>query len=151
MKDCHHACEILPGLIVGGTWNLREILAFKPDVLVPLDSLSGYIWETGFRGEILYYPIRDMRILPDDVIRRLVWEILARLDAGKRVAVFCAGGHGRTGYVAACVLAARGIGDPVRWLREHYCGCAVESELQEQAVDKFISAGRRAAANDKPE
>lgn len=137
MNDCHHACEILPGFIVGGTWNLREILALKPDVLVPLDSLTGYIWETGFRGEILYYPIQDMRVLPDDVIRRLVSEILARLDAGKRVAVFCAGGHGRTGYVAACVLAARGISDPVRWLREHYCGFAVESGLQEQAVEKF--------------
>lgn len=140
MNDCHHACEIVPGFIVGGIWNLREILDLKPDVLVPLDSLSGYIWETGFRGEILYYPIRDMRILPDDVIRRLVSEILARLDAGKRVAVFCAGGHGRTGYAAACVLAARGISDPVRLLRERYCGFAVESELQEQAVEKFMAA-----------
>ncbi len=137
MHDCHQAMEILPNLIIGGLWNLEQILAMKPDVLVPLDSLSGYIWETGFRGEILYYPIQDQRILPTDVATRMVGEILERLDAGKRVAVFCIGGHGRTGYAAACVLAARGVQDPVAWLREHYCPFAVETNRQEYGVRAF--------------
>lgn len=139
MNDCHQATEILTGLIVGGLWNLQQILDLKPDVLVPLDSLSGYIWETGFRGEILYYPIRDMDVLPDDVITRLVRDVIARLDAGKRTAIFCAGGHGRTGYAAACVLAACGIREPVIWLREHYCGFAVENDRQEKAIRAFIT------------
>ncbi len=143
MRDCHQATEILPNFIIGGIWNLEQILAMKPDVLVPLDSLSGYIWETGFRGEILYYPIRDQEILPPDVISRLVGEILARLEAGKRVAVFCIGGHGRTGYVASCVLAARGAEDPVTLLRENYCPFAVETNRQEYGVRAFMAQNKR--------
>ncbi len=138
MTDCHTAKEILPGLILGGQRDLRQILAMKPDVLVPLDSLNGYIWEQGFRGEILYYPIQDMRILPIDVISRLVRDVLSRLDEGKRLAMFCAGGHGRTGYAAACVLAARGDPDPIGRVREQYCAYAVENERQEEGVRAYM-------------
>ena len=138
MGDCHTATEVLPGLILGGQRDLQQILAMKPDVLIPLDSLTGYIWDLGFRGEILYYPIQDMRILPLDVIDRLVRDVLARLDSGKRVAVFCVGGHGRTGYAAACILAARGYNDPIRWLREHYCSFAVENARQEEGVRDYM-------------
>ena len=139
MPDCHIASEILPGLIIGGTWNLAQILKMEPDVLVPLDSLTGYVWELGFRGEILYSPIQDMRILPLDVIDRLVADVLRRLDEGKRIAMFCVGGHGRTGYAAACILAARGNPDPITWLRENYCPCAIESPRQEEGIRAYMA------------
>ena len=132
-----HAIEIVPGFVLGGLRCLREILDKQPDVLVPLDRLPGHVWECGFRGEILYYPITDYGVLPRDVLENLVRAILERLNAGKRVALFCAGGHGRTGYVAACVLFQLGKENPIDFLRKNYSMSAVESEEQEQAVERF--------------
>ena len=53
------ANEVIPRLMLGGINELDFMLRWKPDVLVPLDRLPGSVWETGFRGEILYYPITD--------------------------------------------------------------------------------------------
>ena len=132
-----HAKEVVPGLILGGIRDLDDILEMKPDVLVPLEWLPGKIWDKGFRGEILYYPIIDYGILPDDVLEKLVGEVLERLSAGKRVAVFCVGGHGRTGYVASCVLFCLGKKDPISFLRKNYNYSAEESVDQEWAVNLF--------------
>lgn len=68
----HEAKEIVPGLILGGLRDLRQILAMEPEVLAPLDRLPGEVWESGFRGEILYYPITDLGVLPDEVLDKLV-------------------------------------------------------------------------------
>lgn len=131
------AKEIVPGLILGGLREFSTILDMKPDVLFPLDRLPGYIWETGFRGEIIYYPIMDYCVLPDEVLEKLVGAVLDRLREGKRVALFCVGGHGRTGYVAACVLFQLGKRNPIVFLKQNYSPSAVESDEQEQAIDRF--------------
>ena len=135
--------EIVPGLLLGGLRKMQAILDWKPDVLVPLERVPGYIWKEGFRGEIVYYPICDYGTLPDDVLERLVDEVVARLHAGKRTAIFCVGGHGRTGYVSACVLYRLGIGNPIVFLREKYSVFAVESSEQELAVERFIEAEKQ--------
>ena len=132
------ALEIVPGLILGGLRDLPAMLEEKPDVLAPLDRLPGSVWESGFRGEILYCPVTDMGVLPDDVLDGLVGEIAARLRSGKRVALFCAGGHGRTGYVAACVLSRLGQKNPIAILRQSYSPSAVETDAQAEAVFRFI-------------
>ena len=99
-----HAVEVIPGFILGGIYNLEEILYLKPDVLFPLDRLPGWVWNSGFRGEIVYYPITDYDVLPDDVLDKLAEAAAERLRAGKRVGMFCIGGHGRTALPgAACV------------------------------------------------
>ena len=134
--------EIIPGLILGGIADLEEMICMQPDVLVPLDHLSGDIWDTGFRGEILYCPITDYSILPDDVLDWLIGQICLRLRNGKRTAVFCIGGHGRTGYIASCVLFQMGISAPITYLRTHYSRRAVETGEQELAVERFCSAPR---------
>ena len=85
--------EVVPGLILGSLRALNDILDRKPDVLFPLDRLPGWVWETGFRGEIVYYPITDYEALPDDVLDGLVAAVLERLQAGKRVAVFSGKPH----------------------------------------------------------
>ena len=95
--DIQQPVELVPGLILGSLRAMNAILDLRPDVLFPLDRLPGTVWDRGFRGEIVYYPITDASILPDDVLEKLVAEILQRLAAQKRVAIFCAGGHGRTG------------------------------------------------------
>ena len=141
-----HAVEVIPGLILGGIIRLDEIPSLKPDVLVPLDWLPGWVWNSGFRGEIVYCPITDYGILPDDVLDRYAEKIAGLLREGKRVGMFCIGGHGRTGYMASCVLSALGEKQPVRFLREHYSYKAVETLEQEKAVGKF--AGRHEVSVD---
>lgn len=134
-----YAREVIPNLILGGLVNLEEILELEPDVLFPLDSLPGDVWDQGFRGEIRYFPIKDYGILPMDVLERLVKTIAGELDAGKRVALFCHGGVGRSGYVAVCLLHYLGIGgeDPIAWLRESYNPNAVETVSQEESFRRF--------------
>ena len=136
--EAQQPVEIVPGLILGSLRGLNAILDRKPDVLFPLDRLPGWVWDTGFRGEIVYYPIMDYCALPDDVLDRLVAAVLDRLQAGKKAAVFCIGGHGRTGYVAACVLHRLGKENPIDFLRRNYSPSAVESEEQELAVERFL-------------
>ena len=134
--------EIVSDLILGGLRELNEILEAGPDALLPLDRLPGTVWVSGFRGEVVYYPITDMGVLPDDVLDELVDAILARLRAGKRVAVFCAGGHGRTGYVASCVLYRLGYDNPIAFLRKNYSMSAVETDAQGEAVFRYIRRHR---------
>ena len=45
--DRQHAVEVIPGFILGGIYNLEEILYLKPDVLFPLDRLPGWVWNSG--------------------------------------------------------------------------------------------------------
>lgn len=136
-RYCHEATEICPGLLIGGYRDVSRMIEMGAEVLVPLDSLSGGIWDTGFRGEILYCPITDYSVLPDDVLERLVADIIKRLEAGKRLGMFCIGGHGRTGYVAACVLKRKGVENPVAYLHTHYCRGAVETHEQKEAIERF--------------
>lgn len=134
----NRAVEVIPGLILGGYYELKEILSMNPDVLFPLDRAPGSIWDDGFRGEIVYFPITDYSILPDDVLDRLVDAVVERLRAGKRVGLFCIGGHGRTGYVASCVIYMMlGVGKPISYLRDHYTYKAVETMEQVHAIERF--------------
>lgn len=88
---CHEVTEICPGLLISGYRDVARMVQMGADVLVPLDSLSGGIWDTGFQGEILYCPITDYGVLPDDVLEKLVRDIIKRLNDGKRLGMFCIG------------------------------------------------------------
>ena len=133
----HKVTEIYPGVILGGLRDLDDILAMKPDVLVPLDRLPGTVWEDGFRGEILYMPIVDESILPESVLEFFVEQLLERICDKRRIAIFCIGGHGRTGYIASCLLYRLGIKDPITYIRKNYSLQAVETEEQEDAVQAY--------------
>ena len=141
--EAQQPVEIVPGLSLGSLRALNAMLEMKPDVLFPLDRLPGWVWDTDFRGEIVYYPIMDYCALPDDVLEQLVAAVLDRLQAGKRVGIFCIGGHGRTGYVAACVLHQLGKENPVAFLKQNYSPSAVESAEQELAVERFLQRWKR--------
>ena len=138
---CHSGpVEVIDNLLCG---SMREadamVLSHQADVLVPLESLDGGIWNLGFRGEILYYPIPDFGTLPTDVLEELVSRVLLRLRQKKRVGIFCFGGHGRTGYVTAVILGKLGIDDPIRFLRKHYCEKAIESNAQIEHIGKVLN------------
>ena len=143
MNRISEMIEIIPDLLVGSISDVELMLHEGIDVLMPLAFLNGRIWSTGFRGEILYYPIEDMGVLPNDVLQALVDSICSRLDEGRRVGLFCSAGHGRTGYVAACVLARRGIKDPIGYLRTKYSSKAIESEKQIDAVFTYMRSLHR--------
>lgn len=138
-KPCHEVTEITSGLFLGALSQVREMITkFNVDVLVPLDSLDGYIWGLGFRGTIEYCPIKDYGILPYDVYEGLCKKIVAYIKDGKKVGLFCLGGHGRTGYVAAGVLGLLGeVFDPVGVLWDKYCEKSIESIEQLEEIAKI--------------
>ena len=138
MSGFGEMCEIIPGLMIGSKEDVRQMVRKGADVLVPLDSLDGRIWETGFRGEILYFPIEDRKVLPADVLHELVDRICVCLDDERKVGIFCATGHGRTGYIAACVLAKHGIRDPIGYIRRNYSDRAIETDRQETEVLSYM-------------
>lgn len=138
--SCHTGpVEIIKNLFCG---NMEEALgmvsSIRVDTLIPLYSIDPAIWDLGFRGEILYFPIEDYGVLPSDVLEDLVSKILDRLGHGKKVGLFCLGGHGRTGYIASVVLGKLGYDDPIGFLRSHYCSRAVESDTQLQQIAKVL-------------
>ena len=138
MNSFSECKEIIPGLILGSVSDVEQMVEMGADVLVPLAYLDSDVWNTDFRGEILYCPIKDRGVLPFDVLRLLVNRILVRLDNEKKVALFCAGGHGRTGYVAGCVLANKGIKDPIGFLRKEYSPHAVETDAQAEEILTYM-------------
>jgi hypothetical protein len=52
----------------------------------------------------IHEPINDMETVEDKIIVALALKIVELLEMGKKVYLHCAGGHGRTGTVAAVVL-----------------------------------------------
>ena len=138
MNNFSECKEIVPGLILGSVNDVEQMVEMGADVLVPLAYLESSVWNTDFRGEILYCPIKDRGVLPFDVLRTIVLKILIRLDQKKKVALFCAGGHGRTGYVAGCVLAELEIKDPIGYLRIEYSPHAVETDAQAEGILTYM-------------
>lgn len=137
-KVCHLATEIIPNFWIGNYSQRLDML--NCDVLVPLDSLDGYIWGTGFRGEILYCPVPDYGTLPTDIAIRLAQAIIDKIAYDQSVGMFCMGGHGRTGYIAAIVLGMMGIDDPIKYLRTNYCKWAIETDEQIAHIAEILNS-----------
>ena len=137
-KPCHEPTEVAPNLFLCKESQIMGLVKSKKiDVLVPLADLDGRIWKTGFNGEILYYPVEDYGSLPQHILKRCVTDIVSRLKT-KKVAIFCMGGHGRTGYIAACVLGKMGYDDPIRTVRNKYCKSAIECNEQVESIAEFL-------------
>lgn len=138
MSFCHDMKEIFPGLLLGAISDVPEMVRKGADILIVLDRLSSDIWNYGFRGEILFYPVKDGSVLPDDVLDNAVKKITGLLKSGKKVGIFCLSGHGRTGCLASCLLYALGVKEPLEYIRENYCPKAVETFEQEEALRRFM-------------
>ena len=131
------AKELLPGLIAGDIWNMKDMLDRKPDTIVVLDRLPASVWDSGFEGEILYYPIEPFGVLPTKMLERLTGEIETRVRDGKRVAIFSREDCGRIGYVAACALFQLGVREPVYHIRRTWSAAALPVDAQESEVALF--------------
>jgi protein-tyrosine phosphatase len=89
--------------------------------------------------ESLWLPVPDMGAPPSiEAARALVGRILERMEQRQTVVVHCLGGLGRSGTIAACVLAARGRPpeQALRLVRRARPG-AVQTEAQEAFVTAF--------------
>lgn len=144
-KSCHEPVEIIKNLTLCSKYQVLDMLreGRKPDVFVPLDSLDGKIWEYLEPGEveIFYYPVEDYGVLDQNHMEYLVNKIIKDIKDGKKVWLFCLGGHGRTGYVSACILGKMGIEDPIAYLWNHYCINAIESSKQIREIIDFLGDG----------
>ena len=136
---CHGITEIYENFfLMGGSDEKEFIQKYNPDVIVPLAGAQGRVYEYGFKGDIYYFPCPDYGTLPDDILNKLVLKIVAGLTYGLKIGMYCMGGHGRTGYVAAAVLGVLGIEDPINYLWTKYCSKAIESRAQLLAVAEYI-------------
>jgi len=67
----------------------------------------------------------------------LVVQIITRINSGIDCIIFCQGGHGRTGYIAASVLGALGIEDPIAEIRKT-CKDMIESSEQINSIADYL-------------
>lgn len=143
-NQCHTGFyEIYPNLFMGAKMDVTRDLCNKVDVLIPLDSLDAKIWEFGYNGDILYIPTADFGTLPKAIELTMIDKVLDLLREGKKIAIFCLGGHGRTGYFVGCILAELGIKDPIKLMWDEYCKSAVESLVQLEAISEYLPRSNR--------
>lgn len=139
--NCHKVTEIYPNFFLGGREQITDIIinGKKFDVLVPLDSLDPIIWKymNPYKTEIFFFPCPDYGILNEKCLNYLVKHILKFIKKRKKTALFCLGGHGRTGYIAACVLGKLGIKNPVDVIRNNYCQHTIETYEQMLEVQEY--------------
>lgn len=111
----------------------RDITDF--DVVSPLITHDTAVLDS-FYGLILWFPIHDMRPPSSaDRLRVHAQRLNHFAKTGNRVAVFCEGGHGRTGMVlATCIGLEEPDVDPIDAARARHCKEACETHAQIAAV-----------------
>lgn len=137
--NCHKGpIQVHPGLWLGdqdeGELALQKGLA---RVAVPLNKMDGTVWEH-WDGEIIYIPITDFSVLPRAIAERKARELADRINAGDTLSMFCFGGHGRTGYMAALVLGFLGYEDPIAHVRKRYCDKVIETRKQIDQISDIL-------------
>lgn len=138
LPPCHKVTEVMPGLFLGKKSQVPIMTDdLHLDVLVPLDSLEGDCWDEGWRGEIFYVPTTDFSVLPRDVAVDKAQQVANMIAAGKRVGIFCIGGHGRTGYFGSLVAGLLGAEDPIALVRT-YCAKTIESAAQIKEIAEIL-------------
>jgi len=91
----------------------------------------------------LYVPIEDYGIPTVEDMDLIVDFIKYHTSKDREVVVSCIGGHGRTGTVLAVWAGLNGIKNPIRYVRERYCECAVETEEQEGFVKYYLEIRKK--------
>ena len=138
ITPCHAApFEAYPGVFVGKIADFKKAVEAGAEVLIPLASVFEEVWGY-FDGDIYAIPIADYGTLKADLLKKKAEQVAGWVRDGRKVAIGCMGGHGRTGYFAAAVLGLLGVPDPVGELREKYCKKAVESGAQLKSLEDLF-------------
>lgn len=124
-----------------GGYYLSSACVEGIDLLVALGGQLPVEFGTVCSLPVLWMPLRDFGGVPRDWEAILRAEVIPRLADGKRLAVFCHAGHGRTGCLLASLVALlESVRDPIAAVRARYCPAAVETRAQAEAV--FALLGR---------
>ncbi len=139
---CHRDNPVRVGtytIMAGGTQYLRPGDLDHADLIVSLTGHMGHntLLTFGKRYHVLAGTMVDFGGVPE-YWKEFLDVVIKELKAGKRILVFCAGSHGRTGTFLASLIAllesARETPDPIRAVRERHCGHAVETQAQAEAI-----------------
>lgn len=92
--------------------------------------------------QFLKLPVKDQSVPSFDEQNLMVRWMSSALDAGEKVVLHCIGGLGRTGTVAACLLAARGLpaDDAIAAVRRARGPRAIEIAAQARFVADYAVA-----------
>jgi len=121
-KECHHGnIEIFPNLFLGG----QSRGAHAEGMLhICLNGVS-------LGGDTRFMYVDDFGT-PDWSLEEIasVCILIRETIISSPVLVTCTGGHGRTGMVAAMILASLGVENQVEYVKACYCNNAIETEAQ---------------------
>lgn len=141
-RICHKITEIYHNFFLCNENQILNALENGKhfDVLVPLNSLDGQVWDyiDPKKTKIFYFPCPDYGILPINCLDYLVTSIIKFLKERKKVALFCMGGHGRTGYIASCVLGKLKVLNPIEVIKKKYCENAIETISQFNSIEEYL-------------
>jgi hypothetical protein len=104
------------------------------------DGYFGICLLEHFAGEWdgLHMPIRDFGVPTNTrLVEAALLEAFNALLSGKKVWVGCAGAYGRTGLFLGLMAKVAGVADPIEYVRDIYCGAAIETEQQEVYIKNF--------------
>ena len=133
--------------------EIRRVVGRDPVVvcLVEAGELRGRYdeyadWlDAGGEGSAMYWPIADMHAPAAEAMLDFVDGLVRRLRLGEALLVHCAGGIGRTGTTAICLLIRLGVdrGDAERTVAKARPGAGPEVDSQRALVDAFAALGAR--------
>lgn len=135
--------------------GVSRLLCLATEAELEWAGVSGLEKGCTRRGiQFLKLPIRDQGVPAFEEMNLMVRWMSAALDAGQNVVLHCMGGLGRTGTVAACMLAARGVSpeDAIAAVRRARGPRAVEIAEQARFIAEYASArpwARDAAQTDR--
>lgn len=131
-----------------------------PDVGVYLDRgwidkrsvpfLSNTDWSPSAEGsiDVIYVNWPDHGTIPEVNLKLLVSHIMALVTEGKRVEIACWGGHGRTGTLAAALLASANPDltskEVIKRIKDGYCKEVIETTGQENMIARFLGEEEQA-------
>ena len=88
--------------------------------------------------EDCYEPVEDFTAPSYDQVKRVVAFIQRMLEEGKRTAVSCRAGYGRTGTLLTCYLVAQGLTTDAAIAEVRSKGrAAYESQAQLEAIEEY--------------
>lgn len=132
----------LPGMVHKKRFKEFDLNLLLTEQFVPHRPFTSGIGVTlppAPKGEkLIYYPIRDGRApTADAYLKWILSDIELNLLGGKRVAISCFGGHGRTGTLLALVYSLFRDDDPIRAIRDGICNRCIESQEQMEFVFSY--------------
>lgn len=116
-------------VVTGGPFT-----AYDPESMVLGVKLAA---ENDYTPCDYWMPIKDFETPTVEQVDALLWAIVPKILAGRRVHFGCAGGWGRTGTVLAILAKTFGIQEPVKYVRENYSRRAVETPAQALMVENY--------------